>query len=100
MVVFLAQITYARKFKVALNPMYMIFLNYTKICVLSCLLKVANIKKIQRAVFELYAPIAVIKGVLRGHTVAIVTYCVKKNGDNVFTNGWAVFWYHDCSITW
>ena len=42
-----------RKFKVALNPMYRIFLNFAKSCVLSCLLNVHNIKKIHRAVFEL-----------------------------------------------
>ena len=42
-----------RKFKVALNPIYRIFLNFTKSCVLSCLSNVDNIKKIHRAVFEL-----------------------------------------------
>ena len=44
---------YFRKFKVALNPMYRIFLSFAKSCVLSCLLKVDNRKKIHRAVFEL-----------------------------------------------
>ena len=34
-----------RKFKVALNPMYRIFLNFAKSLVLSCLSKVDNIKK-------------------------------------------------------
>ena len=34
-----------RKFKVALNPMYRIFLNFAKSCVLACLSKVDNIKK-------------------------------------------------------
>ena len=42
-----------RKFKVALNPTYIIFLNFAKSCVLSCLSKVDNIKKFHRAVFEL-----------------------------------------------
>ena len=42
-----------RKFKVALNPMYRIFLNFAKSCVLSCLSKVDNIKKFHRAVIEL-----------------------------------------------
>ena len=42
-----------RKFKVALNPMYRIFLNFAKSCILSCLSKVDNIKKFHRAVFEL-----------------------------------------------
>ena len=42
-----------RKFKVALNAMYRFFLNFAKSCVLACLSKVDNIKKIHRAVFEL-----------------------------------------------
>ena len=42
-----------RKFKVALNPMYRIFLNFAKSCILSCLLKFYNKKKIHRAVFEI-----------------------------------------------
>ena len=41
-----------QKFKVALNPMYRIFLSFAKSCVL-CLSKVDNIKKIYRAIFEL-----------------------------------------------
>ena len=35
-----------RKFKVALNPMYRIFLNFAKSCILSCLSKFYNKKKI------------------------------------------------------
>ena len=42
-----------RKFKVALNPIYRIFLNFAKSCILACLSKVDNIKKFHRAVFEL-----------------------------------------------
>ena len=42
-----------RTFKVALNPMYRIFLNIAKSFVLSCLSNVGNIKKIHCAVFEL-----------------------------------------------
>ena len=42
-----------RNFKVALNPMYRIFLKFAKSCVLSCLSNVDNIKKFHRAVFEL-----------------------------------------------
>jgi len=42
-----------RKFKVALNPMYRIFLNFAKSCVLSCLSNVSNIKIFHRAVFEM-----------------------------------------------
>ena len=42
-----------RKFKVALNPMYRIFLNFVKSCIFSWLSKVDNITKFHRAVFEL-----------------------------------------------
>jgi len=42
-----------RKFEVALNPMYRIFFNFAKSCVLSYLSKDDNIKKFHRAVFEL-----------------------------------------------
>jgi len=49
-----------RKFKVALNPMYRIFLNFAKSCqklpkVASCcvLSNVSSIKKFHRAVFEI-----------------------------------------------
>ena len=52
------------KFKVALIPTYKTFLCFAKSCVLSCLSKVDNIKKIDRAVFELQVPKAIIKGVI------------------------------------
>ena len=42
-----------QKFKVALNPMYTIFLNFAKSCISSCLSKFYNKKKIHRAVFEI-----------------------------------------------
>ena len=42
-----------RKFKVALNSMYIIFLNFAKSCILSCLSKLHNKKKFHRAVFEI-----------------------------------------------
>ena len=42
-----------RKFKVALNPMYRIFLNFAKSCISSCLSKFYNKKKIHGAVFEI-----------------------------------------------
>ena len=41
-----------RKFKVALNLMHRIFLNFAKSCILSCLSKFYN-KKFHRAVFEI-----------------------------------------------
>ena len=42
-----------RKFKVALNSMYRIFLNFAKSCILSCLSKFHEKKKFHRAVFEI-----------------------------------------------
>ena len=42
-----------RTFKVALNSMNRIFLNFAKSCISSCLLKFYNKKKIHRAVFEI-----------------------------------------------
>ena len=41
-----------RKFKVTLHPMYRIFLNFAKSCILSCLLKFYNKKKFHPAVSE------------------------------------------------
>lgn len=38
---------------------------------------------------------------LAGHTVAINSNLLcHKNDSNVFTNVWAVFWYHGCRINW
>ena len=75
---FRATLTF-QKFKVALNLMCRIFLNFAKSCVLSCLTKFKNIKKRSPCRFGIKtAPKAVIKGVLAGHTVAMVTYCVTK----------------------
>jgi len=68
-----------RKFKVALNPMYRIFLNFAKSCVLSCLSNVSTIKKFHLAVFEILTLKAEIKGVLAGHSVAMVTYCHEND---------------------
>ena len=42
-----------RKLKVALNPMYGIFLDFAKSCILSCLSKFYSKKKFHRAVFEM-----------------------------------------------
>ena len=52
-----------RKFKVALNPMYRIFLNFAKSCILSCLSKFDTNKKFHRAVYKIKALKAEIKGV-------------------------------------
>ena len=52
-----------RKFKVALNPMYRIFLNFAKSCILSCLSKFNDKKNFHPAVFEISVLKAKIKGV-------------------------------------
>ena len=52
-----------RKFKLALNPIYRIFFNFAKSYILSCLSKYCNKKKFHRAVFEIEAIKAEIKGV-------------------------------------
>jgi len=53
-----------RKFKVALNPMYRIFLNFAKSCILSCLSKFDIKKRFHGVVFEIKALKDEIKGVL------------------------------------
>jgi len=67
-----------RKFKVALNPIYKIFLNFAKSCILSCLSKFDIKKKFHLAAFKIEALKAEIKGVLARHSVAMVTYCIMK----------------------
>ena len=52
-----------RKFKVALSPMYRFLLNFAKSCIASCSSKFYNKKKFHRAVFEIWALKAEIKGV-------------------------------------
>ena len=38
---------------------------------------------------------------IASHTVAMVTYSIMKIITNyVLTTDWAVFWYHDCSVSW
>ena len=66
--------------------------------VVSCLSKVDDIKKFHRAVFELKDPKAVIKGVFKRSYCCFGNLLCQKNDCNVFTNDWAIFWYHDCSI--
>jgi len=52
-----------RKFKVALNPMYIIFLNFAKRCIISCLPKFDIKKKFHPAIYEIQALKAEIKSV-------------------------------------
>ena len=80
-----------RKIKVALNPMYRIFLSFAKSYILSCLSKVENIKKFHRAVFEIKAPKAAIKGVFRRLYCCYGNVLCHENGTNVFINDRAIF---------
>ena len=79
------------KFKVALNPTYSI-LNLPKIvpyCALLCLSNVDNIENFQRAVFQLQAFKAVIKGVFSRLCCCYGNLLWYKNDG--FTNGGALF---------
>jgi len=67
-----------RKFKVALNHMYRIFLNFAKSCILSCLPKFDIKKKFHRAVFKYKRLKLKLRVFLAGHSIAMVTYCVTK----------------------
>ena len=50
-------------------------------------------KKIHHAIFELLAPKAVIKGVFSRSYCCYGNLLSYENDNNVFINGWAVFWY-------
>ena len=52
--------------------------NFCQTLRLIMFIKIWWYKKFHRAVIELWAPNAVIKGVVAGHTVAMVTYCDTK----------------------
>ena len=67
-----------RKFKVALNSTYRIFLNFAKSCVLSCLSNVDNIKEFHHAVLNYKLLKLQLRMFLASNTVAMATYCVMK----------------------
>ena len=75
----------------ALNATNRIFLNFAKSCAKSCLLNVDNIKKFHRAVFELQAPKAVIKGAFSTSYCCYGNLLSYEKDNNVLTNSWAVF---------
>ena len=82
-----------RKFKVALNSMYRILLNFVKQFILSCLSKFYN-KKNFTVPFLKYKRLKLkLKVFLAGHSVTkIIPTCSPVSG--------AIFWYHDCSKNW
>ena len=63
-----------QKFKMALNPMYRIFLRFAKSCVLSCLSKVDDIKKFTLPFLNYKHLKLKLRVCLGGHAVAMVTY--------------------------
>ena len=66
------------KFKVALNSMYRILLNFAKSCILSCLSKFHN-KKNFTVLFLKYKRLKLkLRVFLAGHSDAMVTYCITK----------------------
>ena len=67
-----------RKFKVALNPMYRIFLNFAKGYTSSCISNFCNKKKFT-VPFMRYKRLKLkLRVFLAGHSVAMVTYNVTK----------------------
>ena len=67
-----------RKVKVALRPLYRIYLNFTKSCILSCLCKFYN-KKGFTVPFLKYKRLKLkLRVFSAGHSVTLVTYCVTK----------------------
>ena len=67
-----------RTFKVALNPMYGICLNFAKSCISSCLSKYL-VRKNFTVPFLKYKHLKLkLRVFLAGYSVAMVTYCVTK----------------------
>ena len=66
------------KFKVALYPMYKIFLNFTKSCISSFLSKFYNKKKFIVPFLKYKRLKLKLRLILPGHNVAMVNYCVAK----------------------
>jgi len=74
-----------RNFEVALNPMWRIFLNFAKSCILSCLPKFDIKKKFHRAVFEILALKAKFKGAFSRSKCCYGNLLCHENDTNVFT---------------
>ena len=78
-----------RKFKVALNPMYRIFLNFAKSCISSCLSKFYNKKNFTVPLLKYTRLKLKLRVLLGGHSVS--NLLCHENNTNVFSNDWAVF---------
>ena len=67
-----------RKFKVALNPMYRIFLNFAKSCILCWLSKFYKKKNFTLPFLKCKRLKQKLRVFLAGHHVAMITYSVTK----------------------
>ena len=67
-----------RKFKVALNPMYRIFLNFVQSCILSCLSKFYKKKKFTVPFLKYKRLKLKLRVFLAGQSDAMVTYSEGK----------------------
>ena len=98
-----------RVFRATLNfwrwlwtPFREFFSNFAKSCILSCWLQFNNNKGRSLSSFLSYNWKRLklkLRVFLAGHIVAMVTYtlCHKINS-NLFTDDWAVCWYHDLGV--
>ena len=68
----------SQSLKVALHPMYRIFLNFAESCILSCLSKFYNKKKFTVSFLKYKHLKLKLRVSLAGHSVAMVTYSVTK----------------------
>ena len=76
--IFRATLTF-RKFKVALNPLRRIVLNFVERCILSCLLQFGKKKWGSPSLFLSYKRLKLkLRVFLAGQIAAMVTYCARK----------------------
>ena len=88
-----------RRFKVALNPLRRIFLNFAKSCILSCWLQFDNKKWGSPSSFLSYKRLKLkLRVFSAGHIVAMVTYCATKVTAICSLMSGQFFWYYDFSV--
>ena len=64
---------------------------------LICLIKFDKMKKVQGAIFVVFVPNSVFKGVFSMSYCCYNNLLCHENDNNVLFNDWAVCRYHDCS---
>jgi len=67
-----------RNFKVVLNPMYRIFLNFVKSCILSCLSQFDIKKKFTMPIFNYNRLKLMLRVFLAGHSVVMLSVVSRK----------------------